>query len=198
MYSVSGAPSPPQSATSRSTVTTSVAAHDAAAASLLTVLNPITGWGAEAVESPPRARGKLREPSVDVFGPNDWLDRGSELEDVRAGARTDHQRGRSGEVTPTEHKDAVLETRVLELRKIAPGPGVPQDREAWQTVSTGSRDKDAERLAADHSLFLASTKDTPSPKSVKRDPRAAAEKAEKMVKWQREKDARIAREKAEK
>lgn len=176
MYAVGGAPAAPES-----TSTTSTARENAAATvALLGVLSPITGWGTE-VHSPARPQGRALEPRVDAFGPTAaWLetDATARAEDGRAGTRTDLQRGRSGMVTPTEHKDSSLEVAVLELRTIEPGPSVPQDREPWRTVPTGARARDAERLAADHSLFLATplSEEAPRPAPVKRGTQAVEDK----------------------
>ena len=147
MYAVDGAPERPESAVTSTTSPT--AARETDVAAMLSVLNPITGWGTE-VHSPPRQRGKALEPCTDAFGPTGgWPDASAAAtEDDRAGTRTDLQRGRSGLASPTEHKDSSLETAVLELRKIEPGPDVPRDREPWRAVATGSRERDAERLAA--------------------------------------------------
>ena len=202
MYAVGGAPPAPESAVTSSTSTT--AAHEAAAAiaattSLLSVLNPITGWGTE-VHSPPRPRGKALEPRVDAFGPSAaWPDTAAAAQEGgRAGTRTDLQRGRSGMVTPTEHKYSSLETSVLELRTVEPGPGVPQGRAPWRAAPTGSKERDAQRMAADHSLYLATPlSPAPSVAPVKCGAQAADEKWQAMVKWQKEKMERREKQKAE-
>ena len=202
MYAVGGAPPAPESAVT--SATSSTAAHESAAAtaatiSLLSVLNPITGWGTE-VHSPPRPRGKALERHGDAFGPTAaWPDTAAAIqEEGRAGTRTDLQRGRSGMVTPTEHKYSSLETAVLELRKIEPGPGAPQGRAPWRAAPTGSKERDAARLAADHSLNLATPlSSAPSMVPVKRGAQAADEKWQAMVKWQKEKYERREKQKAE-
>ena len=143
-------------------------------------LNPITGWGESVLQSAHRTRSS-RDPSWALMSrrdparahvESDWMDAAGRAADATG-------LGRSGELTPTEHKHAGLDMEKLGLRDAL---GKAAEKQKEQELETGWKQGTmlSEKIAEDHSLLLhAPLKDAPAPaKPVNPD-----DVAEKATKW---------------
>lgn len=143
-------------------------------------LNPITGWGESVLQSAHRTRSS-RDPSWSPMSrrdparahvESDWMDAAGRAADATG-------LGRSGELTPTEHKHAGLDMEKLGLRDAL---GKAAEKQKEQGLETGWKQGTmlSEKIAEDHSLLLhAPLKGAPAPaKPVNPD-----DVAEKATKW---------------